>query len=374
MSKLVTNKLFNVVRHENIGLCGYNDGVLCLLSGVPKGFRVVDNRGTNKALGAPVYIEFYPSFLCNFSCKYCFVDDKAVGIQPIIVSKKTIDSLIKYSYDKGIYTIYVFGGEPLLPSVIEKVFYLIEKSYLHGININLTTNGYFINSKVISFLKRFNVILNISLQGSNSEITKQVSKNQNAYIVHEKIISFVENKIDYGVSTNIIKSNLSEFDNLINFINSLKTCGAWVWRLPTIAGNFLHHRYESITSKDFFALYERKKEKIKKRIYFDTPFSYSYFNVEPPKNDLDKLYAGCNAGLRKITVLPNGDIWPCILLLGHDYYQMGNINYDINWDVTISNKVINCSNKSCKFIDICTGCPGYTWQNKVDYDTRCSLI
>jgi len=89
---------------------------------------------------------------------------------------------------------------------------------------------------------------------------------------------------------------------------------------------------------------------------FDALFSYKYMHVALSKNKIDFLYVGCKAGLLKIEVFPNGDVYPCVLLklLG----KIGIIKKSMEYNY-INYRAVICKNKKCKFCTFCTDCPGY---------------
>jgi hypothetical protein len=108
-----SSPLFRVARHEHLGLCAYSDGHLCLISEVPAGWRVVDNRreSDRKFIGAPVYVEYFPFLQCNFRCRFCFFSESELSQRtgPDLVEEVTA-GLLDYCYRHGVYEIYLLGN------------------------------------------------------------------------------------------------------------------------------------------------------------------------------------------------------------------------------------------------------------------------
>lgn len=357
-------------RLENFGLLSLdnNNNLVLLDKKILSKINYIDNTSNSKKkIGAPLYLDVYPSFLCNFNCLFCY--NQFFDNTYKIMSKRTVDSIIKYSISKGIYQINILGGEPFHPKNINIVKYIIKEAYKNNIQVDISTNMYYINSKIVSFCRKYKVIFNISLLGLNNDTSKYNANINFSYDVTDKIDKYLNGKIKFGISTPILKNNLGDIFNVCDYINNLKDC-VWVLRYVTSKDNF----EQNIKLRDFFNVSKKLIERSNKKIYFDAPFSYKYLNVSPPKNILDNLQVGCKAGYNKLEIFPNGDIYTCVLLKNYSK-PIGNINYKFNFTKVKHYKDSKlyqiCNNLKCKYNSFCTGCPGYALLNNKLYDDRC---
>ncbi|MDD2260025.1 MAG: radical SAM protein [Acholeplasmataceae bacterium] len=355
-------------RLDNIGLLSTDNNWNLVLIEDSKKINKVDNRNNSiLPISKPIYFDIHPSFNCNFRCIFCYNTFLGNWSNKTIMSKKTIKNIISYCDKNGVFWLNVLGGEPWHPKNIENTRFIIKEAYKHNIRVDVTTNGYYINKKTVDFCKKYDVRFNISLLALNKCTGSEITGIKNYNLIC-KIDKYLNNKINFGISTPIIKQNKNEIFELCNYINKLSNY-SWVLRYPTLPDN----NNINLSKSEFFTIAKKIIKKSNKNVYFDAPFAYKKFNIKPPKNKLDFLYCGCKAGYLKLEVLPNGDIVRCGLLRKTDGV-IGNINYD--WDnIKLSlkhrNKKINCNNKNCDYKSFCTGCPGYAILNNKLFDDRC---
>jgi radical SAM protein with 4Fe4S-binding SPASM domain len=249
---------------------------------------------------------------------------------------------------------------------------LIRQAFALGIGINLTTNAFFIDTGWLSLFEECSVVLNISLLGFSEALYSLLACRKNARDRVFQSIALVDGRYPFGLSTNFLKPTVAELDRLIDFVNSLHTCGAWVWRNPTPVGRLTQNTNLCLDSRRFFSLFHSNRHRIRKRVYFDAPFSYVAFDASLPQSDLDSIYVGCNGGIRKIGVMPDGNVLPCFLYRREMTMSMGNIVTSVNWDSSrIGQHVLSCPDRSCKFSQVCTGCPAYALLTGSGFDNRC---
>ena len=367
-----------VARLENIGILVNDDSVLgnyFLSNGIPRNCKVVDNRADNKKrLNVPIYLDVYPSFLCNFRCTFCYL--KLLGINLADskhMSDETINATIKMCKNRGISTINILGGEPLHPLTWPTTRKLIERAYEEGIRADVTTNCYFLTKEIVNFLNRNQAKLNLSLHSLQSNNSKEILGLDSSQQLKNIILNVVDGKINYGLTTSILKTNIDEIEQLIDFVNDLSTCGAWVWRYVTVFGNF--DRSTLYSPKEFFELYKKYKNRIKKNVYFDGPFSYKYLSVKPLETEFDAVLTPCcNPGESKAEILPDGTIYSCILFYGDNNQVIGNVSTEVNFTKSYGYKKLYCSNSSCSYNRYCTGCPAYANRMDIKFDDRCEYI
>lgn len=354
----------SVIRSENIGLLSMDSNNNPVLLNPKKVSRqpIVDNRESNQyPINEPLYIDLYPSFICNQNCVFCYNvflknNDKTV------MTKEIADKVIDFCQRKGVFWINIVGGEPYHPKNVEITKYIVEKAFEKGIKSDITTNLSFVNNEIVSFCKAHDVRFNVSLLAKDEEIGKKMA-GAAKYDAISKIDKHVNGKISFGISTPILKINKKDIFNLCDYVSGLENC-AWVLRYPTVPDEY----GINLSIDEFYSISKELIEKCNKKVYFDAPFCYKYMDSKLPQNELDYLYGGCKAGLIKREILPNGDVVSCILLKEK---VLGNIEKDNDFEA-VSYRNPSCKNFSCQFNNFCTGCPGYLKLNNKKGDDRCA--
>ena len=166
-----------------------------------------------------LHLTIAPTNNCNFKCIYCFEQDR----RNVIMDSNVIEDLISFiaSY-KDIDTIGIdwFGGEPLMSiDIIEEITNHILKLN-KKINSFIVTNGYLLNKKNISTLKRLGInSAQITIDGPK-EIHDKRRPLLNGNGTFDKIIKNIDNVFneipEFGmiIRVNIDKENSSFFKDI----------------------------------------------------------------------------------------------------------------------------------------------------------------
>lgn len=179
-------------------------------------------------------IVIVPTLACNFSCWYCYeghgnkkmTDDDLHNI--ILMLKQVV------STNSSIHTLQVdfFGGEPLLcfDSVVMPFIELINADDFlktFKLSVGFTTNGYYLTSDVVTYLKRYNIsALQITLDGNENRHNKvRFSKTCHAtyHVIVNNILNCIAQNINVVLRLNIsddtqldVESLLADFDSMDN--------------------------------------------------------------------------------------------------------------------------------------------------------------
>lgn len=98
----------------------------------------------------------------------------------IQTSLQAIDYMIRVNPDSEEYTVAFFGGEPFLEfAMIEQIVEMTLNKYSQKtFHFTATTNGTILNKRILSFLKKYNFTLMISLDGPQ-ELTNKLRPHIN---------------------------------------------------------------------------------------------------------------------------------------------------------------------------------------------------
>ena len=306
-----------------------------------------------KPCDRPSYIQFYPTLNCNYSCPFCF-NRNLPALKDIDVND--FNSILLILKHLEIDHIDMLGGEPSLHPDLMQLIGLIDHN---GLKTTISTNGTNVNllTAISETYPKKTVRIGVSL---NSE---KLSHDLHTYIITYKPI---------------IKSVYSKQRPL------LKSCEAFIG-IPGIEFFLL---YRDIMNQDdvkhgvpFYSFYHDIL-KLKKTLgNIDGVFCSGFI---PDSNRYPELeFVRCPAGTTKLSLLPNGDIYPCYLFFQFTEFRLGNIlvdDFSAIWQHPILthfrtfNKN-NCPKTSCSLFHSCHGgCPAlsYIFYNTLNApDPRC---
>lgn len=270
------------------------------------------------------YIQFYPTLRCNLSCSFCFNRlIKPLGDFP----EDRIPELIGFLSENGIMELDIIGGEPTLYRGLSE---LAEMATTAGVSVWLSSNGR--DMALLNVLAEMGVKVGVSINSSDQ--------------------------------LNALKDDLSEGDFIVK----------------TLYG---HERefYDALLGlkKELYVLYPDVMTTLQRA--FSTPF-YEFYsdyleNYKPSGIRAvfcegflsDGGFRGrCPAGQKKLTLMPDGSVYPCYLLAHRQEFCLGNIFVD-SLERMISRSVLQfflkssentCPRKDCPLHERCRGgCPAH---------------
>ncbi len=286
-----------------------------------------NNSGTSLEM---VILEL--TLACNQKCMHCLADagkpcDKELTTRDVL---KFIDDL----NEAQVKTIAFSGGEPLM----RKDFIEIAR-YASGVGLNIiiATNGTLLDDKLVLELKEMRINnIQISLDGINKKTYEQIRGVKGDY---DKALKAIKLCKEHGLPVTtrmiIMKQNIGEVDVMMEFANATG--------IPCIASLL---NVEGRASKGLF------------------PSMGEYKNQMNSLHDLDQISLlpvfdkpcsnSCGLGNRMISVKPDGDIVPCVILRD---CVIGNIRKDNIQSVFLESDVLREIRESTPDnIEECRGC------------------
>jgi radical SAM protein with 4Fe4S-binding SPASM domain len=293
-----------------------------------------------KPCDRPSYIQFYPTLNCNYSCPFCF-NRNLPTLKDIEVNDfNTILLTLKHL---GIDHIDMLGGEPFLHPHLQQLVDLIDQN---GLKTTISTNG------------------------THSDLLTTISK------------TYPKKSVRIGVSLNSGKVSEDLHTYIITFKPILKSiylkqrtlpksCEAYVG-MPGIEYFLLFmdimNKNDIGQSVPFYRFYHDIL-KLKKTVEnIDGVFCSGFI---PDSNHYPELkFVRCPAGTTKLSLLPNGDMYPCYLFFQFHEFKLGNIlvdDFNTIWYHPILNhfrtfKKNNCPKTGCSLFHSCHGgCPALSY-------------
>lgn len=286
---------------------------------------------------APAYVQFHPTLRCNLACAFCFNRELAAlpDVEPADFSRM-LDRLEA----AGVDMLDLLGGEPTLHPGLEELVGAIATRRMHT---TLSTNGY----GDLALLER--------LEQRFGSATLRI-----------------------GVSVNGREAPGSLRDYIARRTPLLKSVCSRGWKLPPAASGhlarpgaeyFLIFR-DPLTARDLddcvsYPEFRSCLDSLRDRHPRAAGVACDGFVPEGAAADLLRGVR-CPAGTTKLSVLPDGSVYPCYLLFSRPEFRLGNLLTDdfatiwnrprLEFFRTFRGNV--CPRTSCEYHAACRGgCP-----------------
>ncbi|MGQ9571306.1 MAG: SPASM domain-containing protein [Thermodesulfovibrionales bacterium] len=299
------------------------------------------------------YIQLYPTMKCNLSCSFCF-NRKNDFIEDISISD--FELLVNLFSDIGIKEVDILGGEPTLHPELNQMLCLL---YIKKMKTMISTNGILVSSlKEIS--KRYN----------SDHIKIGVSINTNS--INEELHNYIVTYKPFLKSICTKKRLISEGIEKYLLFSDIK--------IHLIFMDVLH-KDDLKNSLPFYKYFQRLS--YLKNFHKNINGVFCSGFIPDLENYPILQYVRCPAGTTKLSVMPDGSVYPCYLFFRNKEFKLGNIFID-DFKKIWQNPILdffrrfeknNCVNTKCNLFSVCHGgCPAVSFmisKNLNAPDPRC---
>jgi uncharacterized protein len=329
-------------------------------------------------------LELNISQTCNMNCTYCFGDGGTygnLGMMSFKTAKKAIDLFYNTSKKNNV-RVNFFGGEPLLnfKLIKEITSYITNQFNDYDTEYYITTNGTIINEEILDFIRDYQFIIQVSLDG-NQFFHDKYRKFSNGMPTYEVIISNLKKMRELGIFPRIRSTfchGCTENNSLLMYINELD---AEVHMSPVLSKgrNLLLDQDDlNIIYQEFLEIFEDALKFSKyKGVLFNRDLRNMILHCFEAENLpflIPKPYF-CGAGSSMLSVDISGDIYPCHGFIGNEKFNLGNV--DTNIDIHKLKQFVDCThiaNKkeclNCDTRNICGGgCRYYFYETNGDLNS-----
>jgi uncharacterized protein len=280
---------------------------------------------------------FLLTSVCNFRCKYCFVESRIEKHDNTFMTKEIAENgiqLLNRNVDKKNETTIIFyGGEPFLNFDVMKYIVNRIRELEMNVKFNVVSNGSIMNAEIIDFIKSNKIEIGISLDGveSTNDQLRVDSSNKGTF---NKIVSTIaalsQSGINLGISCTISTHNMEKLDEIIPILEQYNIRG-FGYNMPADNGNIVISK----TEKQVIVKNLLKAEDIifDKRIFEDRIINRRV------KAFVEKMkwIKDCAGYGHQIAITPIGQVGVCHGLWPDEINQKDNTYYDI--DVNYAGKV-----------------------------------
>ncbi len=281
--------------------------------------------------------------------------------------------LLDIMLDLNIRDLDVMGGEPfLLPWM---------PSFLHaaireGIMVNISSNGSLPEvMKEFSGLSSAKINIGISLEGGTAETHNRLTCSKNFDKAVTSITSLVALGLDPIVKTVVNRQTMADMPGIIALLKQMGVQRYYLIHMDQIAKD-QSHTLSAVSYPEFLNFFQKIK-------LTNTGIEINRVNASCFEKEKLPKSARCAGGVNKLSIMPDGSVYPCNLFQHNAQFRLGNLftePFSALWESSLldffqkftGNKCIktDCSNHFS-----CTGgCPahalvhGYDMQ---DMDIRC---
>ncbi|MGE3608320.1 MAG: GTP 3',8-cyclase MoaA [Bacteriovoracaceae bacterium] len=153
---------------------------------------------------------------CNFRCTYCMPESATFSKIQDLLTPDEITNIVRNFNKFGIEEVRLTGGEPTLRTELVEIAEKLSDIPLKSLGI--TTNG-FLLKKHLSGLQNTNLTsMNISLDSLKKERFASIARFDGLSEVIKSIDEAVERGFKVKINTVIMKSNIDELPNFIEFV------------------------------------------------------------------------------------------------------------------------------------------------------------
>lgn len=316
------------------------------------------------------YIQLYPTTKCNQQCPFCFNPESGPSAD---LTFNNALALLDILTDNGINDIDIMGGEPfLIPWITD----FLERGLAKGMSLNISTNGsipgLFERLRGISH-ERFNI--GISLEGSTAGKHNRLTGSNNfatTLLSIKKLVGFSLNPI---VKTVYNKETADDIQNIVDLVRGVGVRRYYIIHMDILSKNETGMKHS--VPYGAFLDFHQKIKKVNPDI--------GIHRVNASCFDKNTLPPGvrCAGGVRKLSVMPDGSVYPCNLFHNMKDFELGNIFRDKFSDIWANARLNSfrmhqenrCGIYTCKNRRSCTGgCPAhgyYHYGNPDTPDIRC---
>jgi radical SAM protein with 4Fe4S-binding SPASM domain len=256
----------------------------------------------------PKYLVLEITNRCNLNCIHCSVraNERLENELTTTEWKNLLTTLAEMSVE----AVGLSGGEPLLR---EDVFDLANHALNHGLLVGLVTNGLLLNRGIIEKIKKMNLDVQISLDGSRPQYHDKIRNQEGSFEkLLEKVRLLREEEIKFTVAAVATAHNYKDLPDLLRLSEKI---GANSFRVQPFfpVGRGSLHREELDLDQSMTKFISSYLLEAKEASEIEVGGFYFQFalNSEPPAITQPCEDGACSAGYNFAGITHDGYAYPC---------------------------------------------------------------
>lgn len=283
---------------------------------IPTGARILDSHERRRYVPDGLLLQWHITERCNLRCSHCYQESYAgeeLGFRELIrILDQFKDLLDLWQTDSARPVrghITVTGGEPFLRRDFPELLGILA-DHRNRFGFAVLTNGSFIDASTARRLRELAPeFVQVSIEGSRESHDRIRGQGEFDRAV-KAIESLVRERVRTFISFTAHRGNFREFCEVAGLGQSLRVARVWADRLiPNGSGAGLTEQIlTQEETREFFEIMHKARTDAARRWFGRTEIAMH--------RALEFLLAGgnpyhCTAGDTLITVMSNGDVYPC---------------------------------------------------------------
>jgi len=278
-------------------------------------------------LKSPICVNLEITSKCPYNCIFCEADIPHWKNRMRDLPKRKIFRIIDILASKDVFSIFLTGGEPLARHDFAEIY---EYCLKHDIYPFTSTNGYLLNDNLINKLLRVGLReIQVSIHGLKTSHELVCGLKGSFERVIRNLKKLEKSGIEVEIACVGLKENYRDIPSLIRLLASFDNIK--LFRVLRYVPSHYEEMLKHIPPRPLVAKYlplikEAANEAGLDIIIGVCPGVGNIMNKTFPF--IHPVVHTCPAGKFEMTILPNGDVFPCISFKNRPEAKAGNILHD----------------------------------------------
>ena len=263
---------------------------------------------------------------CNLRCRHCGsacrqkLEGELTSEEAMEVARQICEMKPRW--------VALSGGEPLMRNDWDAIAHFLVSN---GVEVRMISNGTLITDGIAKRIKNCGIsLVSISVDGTE-EIHNLVRGNGVFRKVLNAFDSLKRNGVRIGVNTTLMKDNIGMLDEMYQLFSD---CGVCSWQLQTglPEGRLSDHKdlvLDTFEIKKVIDFAYQKNQAQGMKIFLAETIGYFTKNEILARmlalgTEKPVYFSGCNAGIRSLGILHNGDVVGCTSIRKKEFIE-GNL-------------------------------------------------
>ncbi|MBR1616736.1 radical SAM protein [bacterium] len=258
---------------------------------------------------------------CNIKCIHCG-SSADFNKRPKELDTEGALDLVEQLADLGCKRVVLSGGEPFLRKDWAIIAMRIKDL---GMRVSFISNGYLVDKDVIDLLKIIEPSgISFSLDGSNEKTHDFIRGKKGVF---KRCLNALRETSNLGLYSSAVTSvHKLNKDELEGILDILLECGVCAWQIQIATPQGRMSKDLTLNEEEYYELCEfiaKNREKYQNLINIVEADCIGYYSILSEKFE-QKVWHGCQAGLRVIGIESDGSIKGCLSIHGDEFIE-GNI-------------------------------------------------